>query len=222
MRAFPILAIYLVTHILFAHESQAQTNSASCLNLIKHLEKQRDDVQSEGGVWGIFSKIPSLTPHSSTAIEVDSKISKLVSTLNYLCETSSGVPLNELAEYVSRKVEQLGVKDFKNLHHTLGKPEKEIEGWLVYTEIALANRKRILEFEEIKKSIQGARGLVNEYWTLFREFNNRNTVEPILSRTISLGQAIDEFFTSESYLALAIFEDSQVPFWDIDENYGGS
>ena len=28
--------------------------------------------------------------------------------------------------------------------------------------------------------------------------------------------------TTDPYVALALFEDSQIPYWDIDENYGGS
>lgn len=203
-------------------DCSAQADSADCLDLIIPLNKDRDEIQTEGGVWGIFSRTPSLGRHSSRAIAVDSKINKLIETLTYLCETRSGVPLNELASYVSRKLAELGENEFKSLHLTLGKPEKEIEDWLVYTKIALGNRKRILELSKIKKTIQSTSDLIEKYRALHTEFKDQNRLEPVLSRTVSLGQEIDDFFVSDSYIALAIFEESQVPFWDIDENYGGS
>ncbi|GJL78289.1 MAG: hypothetical protein NPINA01_12780 [Nitrospinaceae bacterium] len=221
-RAFLIPVIFLGFSALPAVESLAQPKSANCLKLVLPLDKTREDVQSEGGVWGIFSKNPAMNRHSSKAIAVDSKMSRLISTLTYLCKTRSGVPLNELASYVSRKVAELGEERFKNLHVTLGKPEKEIESWLVYTKIAKANRKRVLEFEKIKISIQDAGRLVKAYRTLFTEFMNGDEVETLLSRTTSLNKKVEEFFIQDPYIALAIFEESQVPFWDIDENYGGS
>ena len=91
-----------------------------------------------------------------------------------------------------------------------------------YTEIALVNKKRVLKFKTIKKSIQGSAVLIENYRTLFTENQNNNKKEPVLSKTISLGQQIDDFFEKDPYMALAIFEDSQVPYWDVDENYGGS
>lgn len=203
-------------------DSFAQTDSADCLDLIVSLDNDRDEVQTEGGIWGIFSKTPSLGRHSSKAIEVDSKINKLIETLTYLCETRSGVPLNELASYVSRKLGELGEKEFKSLNVTLGKPEKEVENWLVYTKIALGNEKRILELSQIKNSIRTASYVISRYRMLFTEFKNQNRIQTVLSRTASLGREIDDFFASDPYIALAIFEESQVPFWDIDENYGGS
>ena len=202
--------------------SFAETNSSHCLNLVRPLNKDKEDIQFQGGIWGIFSKTPSLGRHSAKAIAVDSKINRLIATLTYLCETQSGVPLNELATYVSRKLSELGKSEFKRLHVTLGKPKKDIEDWLEYTEIALVNKNRVLESEKIKKSIQGAGVFIEKYRALFSEFQNNNKTEPVLSRTISLRQQIDDFFIKDPYLALAIFEESQVPYWDVDENYGGS
>lgn len=217
-----ILTLFVSTLGFPVGPGYAGTGSTDCLSSIGPLEKDRDEVQAEGGIWGIFSKTPSLGRHSSKAIAVDSKINKLIETLTYLCETQSGVPLNELAAYVSRKLAELGENEFKSLHLTLGKPEKEIEDWLIYTKIALGNRKRVLELHKIKKSIQDSNNLIEKYRALYTEFKDQNRLEPVLSRTTALEQEIDDFFVSDPYIALAIFEESQVPFWDIDENYGGS
>jgi hypothetical protein len=210
----------LLISTLGSVDGYAQTDG--CRDLVNPIEKDRDAVQAEGGVWTIFSKIPTLGRHSARAVAVDSKINKLIVTLVYLCETNSGVPLNELASYVSRKVTELGESEFRSLHITLGKPEQEIENWLAYTKIALVKQKRTLELKKIRKSIQDAKRLVGKYRALFTEFQNQKNMEPVLSRTVSLEKEIDNVFISDPYVALAIFEESQVPFWDIDENYGGS
>jgi hypothetical protein len=222
IRVFFNLLLLISLLGLPAGDSYGETDSAHCMSLISPLDKDKEDIQFQGGIWGIFSKTPSLGRHSSKAIAVDSKINKLIATLTYLCETQSGVPLNELATYVSRKLTELGKSEFKSLHITLGKPEKDIEVWLDYTKIALANRNRVLELGQIKKSIQGSGVLIEKYRALFSDFQNNNQTKPLLSRTISLGKNIDDIFVNDPYLALAIFEESQVPFWDVDENYGGS
>lgn len=218
VRVFLVLMLLVPT--FGSVDSYAQTDG--CLDLVSPIEKDRDAVQYEGGIWGLFSKTPSLGHHSAKAIAVDSKINKLIVTLVYLCETSSGVPLNELASYVSRKVSELGESEFKSLHITLGKPEQEIENWLVYTKIALVNQKRILDLNKIKASIRNVSGLIEKYRALFSEFKNQNHSQTLLLQTNSLGREIDDYFVSDPYIALAVFEESQVPFWDIDENYGGS
>lgn len=222
IRIILILILLVFTLGFPVADSNAQDDSASCLNLIKPLKKDRDDVQIEGGIWGIFSKIPSMGRHSSRAIEVDSKINKLIATLTYLCETRSGVPLNELASYVSRKLSDLGEDKFKSLHTVLGNPKKQIEDWLEYTKVALKNSNRVLELSKIKTSILGSSVLIVKYRSLFTEFKNQNQFEPMFSRTISLGQEIDDFFINDSYLTQANFEESQIPYWDVDENHGGS
>jgi hypothetical protein len=222
IRVFLILILFVFTLVLPVADSYAQAGSADCLDFINPLGKDRDEVQIEGGVWMIFSKVPSLTRHSSKAIAVDSNINKLIETLTYLCETRSGVSLNELATYVSKKLGELGEKKFKSLHITLGKPEQEIEDWLVYTKIARINEKRVLELSRIKNSIRSASHVVSRYRMLFAEFRYQNRSRSLLSRTVSLGREINDLLISDPYIALALFEESQVPFWDIDENYGGS
>ena len=79
-----------------------------------------------------------------------------------------------------------------------------------------------MELEKIKKSIQDAGILIGEYQNLFLEFSDSDKVERVLPRTLTLSQKIDAFLSGDPYVALAILEDSQIPFWDIDENYGGS
>ena len=121
-------------------------------------------------MWGIFAKEPALDDHSRDAVKLDSNINKLIETLVYLCETKTGVPFNELASFITRKVKEMGAERFSEEQIFLGKPRKDVEDWLKYYEIAQANRKRVLQLDKIKHSIHGAGVLIDRYWKLFNDF----------------------------------------------------
>jgi len=216
------LFITLAACLLVVMESSAETNSSNCLNLVKPLDQKSKEVGFAGGIWGIFAKSSALDGHSKDAVKLDSNINKLIETLVYLCNTRLGVPFNELASFVTRKILEMGEEPFKRQQIDLGKPEKDVEDWLAYSKIAQANKKRTLDPENIKTSIQGAGVLINRYWKLFNNFRNKTNVDPILPATIVLNKDISEFMRTDPYTVMALFEDSQIPFWDVDENYGGS
>lgn len=221
-RAFFFFAFFLVASFIVIATSHAKSNSSDCLGLIKPLDEKRKKAGLAGGIWGIFAREPALDSHSKDAVKLDSKINKLVETLVYLCETKSGVPYNELAIFVTRKIKELGADRFRQEQILLGKPKQDVADWLEYSKIAEANKKRILELDKIKISIQGARVYIDRYWKMFNDFINKDEVLPVRPATVALNQEIDDFMTKDPYMALALFEDSQIPFWDVDENYGGS
>jgi hypothetical protein len=221
-RAFFCFAFILAASFIVVAGSHAKSNSSDCLSLVKPLDEKRKKVGLAGGVWGIFAREPALDGHSKDAVKLDSNINKLVETLVYLCETKSGVPYNELASFVTRKIKELGADRFGQEQILLGKPRQDVADWLKYSKIAEANRKRVLELDKIKISIQGARVYIDRYWKMFGDFINIDEILPILPATVALNLEIDDFMAHDPYMALALFEDSQIPYWDIDENYGGS
>ncbi len=222
MRAGLGFIVILATCFLMVTDSNAENNSPRCLSLITPLDQKRIEVESADGIWGIYARSSTLDGHSKEAVKIDSNISKLIGTLVYLCETKSGVPFNELASFVTRKIEELGADQFKRQQIFLGKPKKDVEDWLKYSKIAQANKKRVLEFNKIKVSIQSAGIFIDRYWNLFNDFRSVDKVDSILPATIALNREIGEFMATDPYLALALYEDSQIPYWDVDENYGGS
>lgn len=203
-------------------EGKTKNISSDCLDLVKPLDAKRIEVGLAGGLWGIFARTPVLDNHSKDAVKLDSNINKLIETLVYLCKTKSGVPFNELASFVTRKIEELGADQFKQEQILLGKPRKDVEDWLIYSKVAQANRKRVLELDKIKFSIQEAGIFIDRYWKMFDHYKHKDKILPILPATVALNQEIGDFMATDPYLALALFEDSQIPYWDIDENYGGS
>jgi hypothetical protein len=221
-RVFLSLPLVLAACLSVVVECNAKSFSSSCLSLVKPLDEKRKEVGLAGGMWGIFARTPALDGHSKDAVKLDSNINKLIETLVYLCETKSGVPFNELAIFVTRKIKELGADQFKQEQILLGKPRKDVEDWLEYSKVAQANQKRVLEFDKIKFSIQSAGIFIDRYWKMFSDYKNKDADLPILPATVGLNQEIDDFMTTDPYMALALFEDSQIPYWDIDENYGGS
>lgn len=219
--AFGFFFLLLVCFIMGA-DSSAEENSPGCFSLVKPLDQKRKEVESGDGIWGIYARSSAMDKHSKEAVKLDSNISKIIETLDYLCATQSGVPFNELASFVTRKISELGEESFKRNQIHLGKPKKDVEDWLKYSRIARANEKRLLKLDKVKTSIQGASVFINRYWKLFHDYKNQNNVDSILPATVKLNQDIGEFMTTDPYTALALFEDSQIPYWDVDENYGGS
>jgi hypothetical protein len=221
-RAILSFSVILTLCLLVVASGHARSNASGCLSLVKPLDEKRKEVGLAGGIWGIFARESALDRHSKDAVKLDSKINKLVETLVYLCETKSGVPFNELASFVTRKIRELGADRFSQEQILLGKPRQDVADWLEYSKIAEANRNRVLELDQIKISIQSASVYIDHYWKVFHDFKNKDAILPILPATVALNQEIDDFMTNDPYMALALFEDSQIPYWDIDENYGGS
>ena len=77
------------------------------------LEKQKDDSLEGDGLWSLFEKSPVLRGHSIQAIKLDGIINETIVNLKYLCETANGVPLNELAVYVSQNIRKKGENEFR-------------------------------------------------------------------------------------------------------------
>ena len=222
VRGFLGFVIMLALCFSGAVDGNAKSISSDCLSLVKPFDEKKKEAGLSGGMWGIFAREPALDAHSKDAVKLDSNINKLIETLVYLCETETGVPFNELASFITRKVKELGAERFSQEQIFLGKPRKDVEDWLKYYEVAQANQKRKLQPDKIKISIQGAGVLIDRYWKLFNDFKNKDEILPILPATVDLNQKIEDFMTTDPYVALALFEDSQIPYWDIDENYGGS
>jgi len=221
-RVFLVFAFIFALCFLVVVDGNAKSNSSDCLSLVKPLDEKKNEVGLAGGMWGLFARESALDSHSKDAVKLDSNINKLIETLVYLCETKAGVPFNELADFVTRKIIELGADRFSQEQILLGKPRKDVEDWLKYYEVAQANQKRKLQLDKIKTSIQGAGVLIDRYWKMFVDFKSKDEILPILPATEALNQKIDDFMTTDPYISLALLEDSQIPYWDIDENYGGS
>lgn len=193
-----------------------------CLKQVLVLEKSKEEVLATGGLWAIFEKSPTLRDRSVQGLKLDGKINEVVSNLRYLCETFNGVPLNELAVFVSQGVRQKGEKQFKEELLGFGKSGEEIDSWLKFSKLAQQHQKRILNLVSIQKTIHGATRYVEKYVELSQELYSKKMPLPLPAGVQELSTGITSFLSADPNMAVAIRENSQIPFWDTEENYGGS
>jgi hypothetical protein len=223
MRIKPVLVflscIFLQTIFIGAAWSQTQTQQ--CDAQLSPLKKTKNAIIGDGGMWALFEHNKVLQEESSKAIQLDSKIQQLIWLLGYLCQTAEGVPLNELATYLTKNLKEKSKPQFKQELIILGKTEAEIDIWFVFSDVSLKNETRQLDLETVYNSIQKSLPLLLEYKSLAEEVDQSPNKEQIESVN-NLYQKIEQLESSDPYLAQSLLETSQVPHWDIDESTGGS
>ena len=223
MRINPVL-FYLSCLLLLvtcAGKAWSQTSIQKCTDQLSPLKKTKNVIIGDGGMWGLFELDKELRKESSKAMQLDSKIQQLVWLLDYLCNTAEGVPLNELATYLTKNLKEKSKPQFKKELIILGKTETEIDLWFVFSDIALKNETRKLSLETIFNAIDSAQPLLDTYKTLAEKVA-QSPNKKYLDNVDALYQKIEHLESSDPYLAQALHETSQVPHWDIDESTGGS
>jgi hypothetical protein len=218
-----VIFLFLCAQFLATSAGTAWSQSSieKCVDQLSPLKKTKDTIIGDGGMWGIFERHKVLRDESSKAIQLDNKIQQVVWLLDYLCTTADGVPLNELATYLNENLKEKSKPQFKKELIILGKSEAEIDLWFVFSETSLKNKNRKLDIETICTSIQKVHPLLQKYKTLAKEVD-QSPNEKQIENVDALYQEIEQLESSDSYLAQALHETSQVPHWDIDESTGGS
>jgi hypothetical protein len=194
----------------------------TCTQLVHNLQKEQEFIALNGGMWRYIEKAPSLRNNSVKAIQLDSRISKIFFTLEYLCETQNGIPLNDLAVYLSRNLTEKSEDTFRDELRLLGKTNQEIDIWFDFLEYAHKNKSRTLNFSKIQDTIKQTTPLINEYTQLPNYLTKEDSQKFLEKKINSLLINIDNFLSSNSYIAQALKEMSNAPYWDINESVGGS
>jgi hypothetical protein len=193
-----------------------------CTQLIQNLQKEQEFIALNGGMWQYIEKAPSLHNHSGKAIQLDSRISKIFFTLEYLCKTKNGIPLNDLAVYLSRNLVEKSEDTFKDELRLLGKTNEEINIWFNFLEYAHKNKTRTLSFSRIQDTIKKTAPLIKEYAQLPNYLTKEDSPKFLQKKINTLLVNIDYFLSNNSYIAQALEEMSNIPYWDINESVGGS
>jgi hypothetical protein len=220
-RFFSFFLFYVCLSIPFNGAAWGQEQTLKCQSELIPLKKAKNAIIEEGGLWAVFEQSTVLRNQSSKAIQLDSKIQELVWLLDYLCKTTEGVPLNELATYLNENLKEKNKPQFRKELIILGKSEAEIDIWFTFSKISLKNETRKLDMETISNSIQKALPLIQQYQRLAENIEQSSNIHQI-ENVDKLYREIEQLKSSDSYLAQALLETSQVPHWDIDESTGGS
>ena len=194
----------------------------TCRKQIIPLKDLREQVAELDGVWGLFQKRPELQGNSALSINLDKSVNSIIFHLEFLCDTIDGIPFDELSDYVSVNLAEKGAEKFKQELIILGKNEGQIKVWFEFSKFAIANRYRALDPEKISHSIQMSQPLIKSYLELAKRIDRKEGMESVIQETKSLKEQIENFFKTDAYMSQALHENSQIPYADWDENYGGS
>jgi len=195
---------------------------STCLKQVVPLKGLGEQVAELDGIWGLYQKNSELQDNSALSINLDKAVNSIIFHLEFLCETIDGIPFDELSDYVSVNLEEKGEEKFKQELIILGKNEGQIKVWFEFSKFAVANRYRVLDPEKIMHSIQSAHPLIKGYLELAKRIDRKEEIGSVIQETQGLTEQIDNFFKTDPYMSQALHENSQIPYADWDENYGGS
>ncbi len=211
-------ALFFLTGI---DNSHAAAPEKACKKKILPFQTRISSVSQLGGTWTLFERNRELREHSVKALKLDQKVNELLTFLNYVCESLNGIPFSELATYINRFLETKSEKEVRKEFKIHGKSAEEIDTWFKYTRFFNAHKDRTLDPNSVETTIEKSEKYFDRYVSFSEHLKNSDS-EQSLEEAKQIIQDIDAFFEKNEILAQAIFENAQEPFWDIDENYGGS
>lgn len=213
MKYFQILLqVFLL--ILLVSPGNAQP---TCLNKVKQLELKKENITLHRGIWGYFEKSSELKKKSVVAIQLDSRINKIVFLLNHLCQTQHGIPLTPLAIYLSQNLAAKGEVKFEAELLSIGKTSQQIDEWFEFCRYAEKNMSRTLVFAQIQIAIDQSVPLLENYVRLAEFITRKGSPSESLEMARKLTINIDQLLDSQPYFTQALEETSNVLFWDITE-----
>lgn len=192
-------------------------DKTSCLDRLNLLDLRRTDIQKSGGMWHAFERSLDLKPYSFNGMQLDSNINKMVFGIRHLCETSQGVPLNDLAIELIKLIKIHGRQKTKEILIARGEHPKEIEKLLEYGEFARKASKRKVDFKTISFRFHQAERLVDFYEDLSKRSVDEKSLSGFLSDSVTLLKVLLEFIQVDQIMVMALNEDTQVPFYQKDQ-----
>ena len=214
------ILIYLFSSISLSIASPME--KSACLKKVGVLKLPREQVAEYDGIWGLFQKNAELQDNSVQGITLDKLINAILFNLEFLCNTIDGIPFDELSDYVTVNLAEKGEEKFRQELLNLGKNEGQIAVWFEFAKFAIAKRHRSLDPEKITRSIHLAHPFLESYLELAEKINRKEGKSNAVQEAQNLIDQIQKFFETDPYMAQAIHENSQIPYADWDENYGGS
>ncbi len=186
-------------------------NTQTCYDYFRPLENLALEIKGRGGTWELFEKREIFRDHAIVGLHVDSKITALIFTIDYLCESQEGIPFNGVAAQVVPTLEEKGLEGFIEYYLVLAHELNEIKGWAKYAEWYKANHKRKLDPNQTKTTIDNARLYFERYRALAVKMKTTNDIENIVKDGKTLIEDIVKFNTVDPLLIKANFENSKIP-----------
>ena len=194
------------------------TDVVSCLDRLKSLDLRRTLVQKFGGMWGAFERNVGSKPYSFYGMQLDSNVNKMVFSLRYLCQTSEGVPLNNVAIEFKKLMQDHGREEAVKILLSRGEHPEDIEVFLNYEEFARKIRERKIDFKVINPRLDQAELLIDLYEELSNKSIDEQSTDTFLSSSVTLLKVMNEFLQTDQMMVMALNEDGLVPYHHIDQD----
>lgn len=209
LNIFLIFQALTITPLLLS--SSEANNVKACYSMFRPFENIALKIKGHGGTWELFEKREIFRKHAVVGLHADSKITALIFTINYLCESQEGIPMNEVAGQVVPTMAEKGLEGFIEYYLVLAHELEEIKGWAKYADYFKANHKRKLDINDTKTTISNAQQYFERYKALGTKLKKTNDVEGIAKDGKALIEDIIKFNTTDPLLKQANFENSQIP-----------
>ena len=194
------------------------TDVVSCLDRLESLDLRRTLVQKFGGMWGAFERNVDSKPYSFYGMQLDSNVNKMVFSLRYLCQTSEGVPLNNVAIEFKKLMQDHGREEAVKILLSRGEHPEDIEVFLNYEEFARKIRERKIDFKVISPRLDQAERLIDLYEELSNKSIDEQSADTFLSNSVTLLKVMNEFLQTDQVMAMALNEDGLVPYHHVDQD----
>ncbi len=194
------------------------TDVVSCLDRLESLDLRRTLVQKFGGMWGAFERNVGSKPYSFYGMQLDSNVNKMVFSLRYLCQTSEGVPLNNVAIEFKKLMQDHGREEAVKILLSRGEHPEDIEVFLNYEEFARKIRERKIDFKVISPRLDQAERLIDLYEELSNKSIDEQSTDTFLSNSVTLLKVMNEFLQTDQMMVMALNEDGLVPYHHIDQD----
>ena len=194
------------------------TDVVSCLDRLESLDLRRTLVQKFGGMWGAFERNVDSKLYSFYGMQLDSNVNKMVFSLRYLCQTSEGVPLNNVAIEFKKLMQDHGREEAVKILLSRGEHPEDIEVFLNYEEFARKIRERIINFKVISPRLDQAERLIDLYEELSNKSIDEQSTDTFLSNSVTLLKVMNEFLQKDQMMVMALNEDGLVPYHHIDQD----
>ena len=194
------------------------TDVVSCLDRLESLDLRRTLVQKFGGMWGAFERNVDSKPYSFYGMQLDSNVNKMVFSLKYLCQTSEGVPLNNVAIEFKKLMQDHGREEAIKILLSRGEHPEDIEVFLNYEEFARKIRERKIDFKVINPRLDQAKLLIDLYEELSNKSIDEQSTDTFLSNSVTLLKVMNEFLQTDQMMVMALNEDGLVPYHHVDQD----
>ena len=194
------------------------TDKISCLTRLNPLDLGRTAIQKAGGMWHAFERNTDSKIYSFNGMQLDSNINKMIFGLKYLCQTSQGVPLNNLAIELNKLIKVHGREKTEKLLITRGEHPEDVKELLDYEEFARKISARKVDFKMIGPRFGRAERLMDLYEDLFTRPVDEKSMHAFLSDSVTLLKVLNEFIKMDQVMAMALKEDTLVPYHHEDQD----